>query len=158
MNEHHKKFLQGLESSKASVWLVARWLSDHGYAVRIPPTSKAPEQKDWQAHADDGDLEIAQRIEVKALTCDFTSRDDWPFPDFIVCAKHAYDNAKPKPYRICYLNKAMTHLAVLDCRKTHMEWVVKTVRDSRFDDREQETYVCDKGLPQFVKLTNEELT
>ncbi len=153
-DEHHKKFLEGLESSKQAVWLVARWLVDHGYTVTIPPTSEAPEQKDWREFADAGDLEVSgQRVEVKCLSAEFTGPDNWPFPDFIVCAKHAWDNADPKPYRICYLNKAMTHFAALDCLGTCDQWTSRIVADSRFDGREQPTYVCNKNLPKYGKLT-----
>ena len=152
--EHHTKFLQGLKASRVAVWLVARWLVDHGYTVTVNPTSYAPKHDDWREFADEGDLLInGHRAEVKCLTANFTSVDDWPFDDFIVCAKHAWDNADPKPYRICYLNNAMTHFAALDCLKTCSQWTWRIVKDSRFDDREQKNYVCDKTLPQFGKLT-----
>ena len=148
MDENHAKFLDHLEASKSPVWLVARWLCDHGFAVSLSPTSKASAHDEWREHVDDGDLGITVRVEVKHLSCGFTSEADWPFPDFIVCAKHAWDNAKPKPYRICYLNKDKSHLAVLDTA-TRDDWTVDRRTDKRYNNVAQDFYICDPSMVTF---------
>ena len=58
--------------------------------------------------ADDGDLEIMQRIEVKrrkSLT--FSSKEDFPYNSLIVDVCHTYDKAKIKPYAYIILNEKM---------------------------------------------------
>ncbi len=153
-DENHEKFLGHLEASKDAVWIIARWYWGQGHEVMIPPTKAAPARKDWQEFADGGDLFVnGKRIEVKNIGYDFTCLDDWPFPNFFVCAKHAWDNADPKPYRICYLNKARTHIAVLHCQESCDQWRVQDVVDSRYTDEAQPTYVCYKSVPKFGPLT-----
>ena len=84
--------------------------------------------KDWKDFKDDGDMCIykgdkSYRIEVKGLSCDFTNASDWSFKDFIVCAKHSYDNSTPKPYAYMILNKDKTHMGIVNTR-TYLDWGV----------------------------------
>ena len=54
------------------------------------------------------------RIEVKGLTTEFTNSQDWPFKNFMVCAKHSYDKTLPDPPSCYYiLNKTRTHAAIV---------------------------------------------
>ena len=96
--------------------------------------------EDRLEHVDSGDLFLTQRYEVKRLTRHFTGREDWPFGEkFIVCAKHAFDNAEQKPHLIVILNPSMTVAAIVkgsDCDKWYWEWR----RDSRYQDMLQKFY------------------
>jgi hypothetical protein len=120
--------------------------------VTVPPTTVASSYEDRLNHVDGGDLFIQQRIEVKVRNLDFTSRDDFPFKDgMLVCAKHSYDNASPKPYAYIYLNKAMTHVALI-MSSTAKHWTVKDVKDSRYVESNQLTYECPLEWVTFSKM------
>jgi len=152
MTANHDKFQEHLLASHEATIIVTRWLTAKGFDVTLRGLHVAPEAKDWRDYADSGDLEIISRAEVKHLSAEFTCVDDWPFHDFMVCAKHSWDNAKQKPYRYFYLNKDCTHMASLDPGKTRKHWSVTTRRDTRYDDLSQEFYVCAPQLAKFVEL------
>lgn len=154
MSANHQKFLSHLSESQNSVWLVAKFLNSFGYNVTVNASGKAKEAKDWQSFVDNGDLLIQQRVEVKALSADFTKADDWKFGSkFIVCAKHSFDNAVPKPYLYIYLNKQKTHAAFV-LSDTRPKWYVETRKDSRYSNVEQEFYFCPLDLVVFSELNN----
>jgi hypothetical protein len=137
-----QRFAKHLSDSIADVWDVAQWLSSRGHSVTVNPTFIAPSHEEWEDYADGGDLFITQRVEVKRLSAEFTSAQDWPFKDkFIVCAKHAWDRAKPKPYAFIYLNKSKTHMAVVK-GDTHKFWEVEQRTDKRYDSMTQSFYFC----------------
>jgi hypothetical protein len=155
MKHSHKVFLRGLEASKASVWLVARWLSEHDKIVVIPPTRKAPRHEDWKDYADSGDIWVIskrkwKRIEVKGLGYDFTSAEDWPHRDFIVCAKHAWDRASIPASAFYYVNPAMTHMAMVN-PSDREGWIVRDVTDGRHGVT-QATYICSVAAVRFIEL------
>jgi hypothetical protein len=110
---NHEKFLAHLSASGDACWLVSKWLQSRGYPVRVNPTFYSPEPKAWKEYADGGDIEIGLRIEVKGLSAAFTSDTDWPFPNFIVCAKHSFDRSRPRPYAYIAVNEARTHIAMV---------------------------------------------
>ena len=123
-----------------------------GYPVSIPPTFVAPSHEEREEYADDGDLYVGQRVEVKRLGVEFTGRADWPFGSkFIVCAKHSFDRAKPKPYRYYYLNKSETHAAIV-MGSSHKSWYCETKKDSRYEDMVQDCYMCPMHLVKFISL------
>ena len=150
--ENFKRFVDHLDASHAGVWTVANWLNSRGNTVIVPPTTVAKSYEDRLNHVDGGDLFIQQRIEVKVRNLDFTSRDDFPYKDgMLVCAKHSYDNASPKPYAYVYLNKAMTHVALI-MATTSKHWTVKDVKDSRYVESNQLTYECPLEWVIFSKM------
>jgi hypothetical protein len=150
--ENFKRFVEHLDDSHAGVWTVANWLNSRGNTVIVPPTTVAKSYEDRLNHVDGGDLFIQQRIEVKVRNLDFTSRDDFPYKDgMLVCAKHSYDNASPKPYAYIYLNKAMTHVALI-MSTTSKHWTVKDVKDSRYVESNQLTYECPLEWVIFSKM------
>jgi len=142
--ENHRRFLNHLKESVTGVNVVARWLEGRGHNVRVAPQSTlSGEHKDWKENADDGDIFIIKefRVEAKRLGYDFTSLNDWPHGDkFIVCAKHSFDRADPKPRFYVYLNRAMTHLAVLET-KTYSDWWVERKPDKRYINHDQDCYI-----------------
>lgn len=115
----HDTFLGHLRESHKTVWLVARWLWAMGCNVYISKVREAKRHAEWKQFADDGDLYVfsdsgsRRRIEVKGSGADFTGPHDYPYHDMLVCAKHSYDNADPKPYAYVIVNKARTHAGII---------------------------------------------
>jgi hypothetical protein len=151
---NHQKFLSHLESSSQAVWSVAEMLNHRGYNVTIPTATRAEAHGDWKMHADSGDLFINQRVEVKQLTVEFTSADDWPFGrKFIVCAKHAFDRATPKPYSFVILSSSGRHAAVVFATDSRT-WTVETRTDRRYDNVSQEFYFSPMDRVCFFPMPN----
>lgn len=151
-NQNHAKFIEHLDQSQDGVWHVARWLSAIGYSVQITPTTKAESHDDWKNHADAGDIQLLQRVEVKTLSIHFTGKDDWPFKEkFIVCARHAFDRSTVKPFAFVILNSAKTHAAIVK-GETHPSWTVETRTDSRYENVSQEFYLCPIDKVKFIRI------
>jgi hypothetical protein len=144
------KFMTNLDKSHDGVWQVARWLVSRGNKVTVNPTIKAKSSDELQYYVDEGDIYINQRIEVKCLSAEFTSAADWPHGEnFMVCGKNSYDRSNPKPFSYIYLNKAKTHVAILDT-KTYKHWHVKNYKDKRYDNMVQDFYICPTKLLKFM--------
>jgi hypothetical protein len=153
-DENHKKFLSHLDESQSAVSVVAQWLSKHGKTVQIAGISKATNHADWKSNADNGDIFILRRIEVKRLSVHFTCRNDWPYKEnFIVCARHAWDRAIDKPLKYVILNSSATHAAIVS-GDTCAQWRTDTRTDSRYEGNaaNQEFYFCPIGLVTFLEL------
>lgn len=150
ITENHKLFLGLLGESWETVWLVARWAWGLGYTVTVPAVSMAPTAKVWADHVDDGDLIISgnglrsERIEVKRLSVNFSSRRDWPFGSkFIVCAKHSFDSYDRKPLMYVIVSADGRAVATVKTSTSH-RWRVERRRDSRYRKRyEQDFYMAD---------------
>jgi len=143
---NHKRFLQHLEKSASAVWFVAMWFWGKGYTVTMPFITMASGHEQWRDHADNGDLEVLignerKRVEVKHLGVCFTGREDWPFPDFIVCAKHSFDNAQPKPDYYIVLSNDKEAMGIVDTSYAS-EWTTSRRTDSRYKGIDQDFYVC----------------
>jgi len=150
------KFLSHLDNSTAGVFTAALYFYEKGLDVRIGGLRKCDSYKNYMNFVDDGDMFIYRngekyRIEVKNLSAEFTCKEDWPFKDFIVCAKKSYDHATPKPYAYLILNKNRTHMAVVK-GDTNPSW--KTIQrvDSRYENYTQEFYLCDLDLINWIEL------
>lgn len=155
MNEKdrdHNRFVDHLNQSRHGVWLVADWLNRRGMDVTITANSVSKGYEDRMDHVDSGDLYINQRVEVKSLSAEFTSKNDWPFgKELIVCAKHSYDNATPKPYMYMLLSKDKTH-AIIIMGRNHKKWTVKRYKDKRYENMEQDFYISSVDDVDFIKL------
>lgn len=150
---NHQDILENVRKSKNGVSRVAEWFNTKGYAVTLPPAPVTDSPyKDRMKFVDSGDLFIHQRIEVKVRDLEFTSPQDYPFKDGVyVCAQHSFDNAVPKPYAYILLNKSMTHAAIV-MASSRSTWDIREVRDSRYRDFVQPTFVCPLSEVHFVKL------
>ncbi len=151
----NRKVVQHVRQSQDDVWRVARWFSDKGYEVRIPPTSYAKNYQDRLNHQDKGDLYVKfqkeERVEVKGLSAQFTSKDDWPMgKTAIVCAKHAFDHAEPKPFFYVLLSADKIH-AMFIRSDTKEHWEVKEFNDKRYESMRQRFYVCPI---EYIKFGN----
>jgi hypothetical protein len=154
-DRNNKRFLQHLRDSHDDVWRVAWWLNSKGYEVRIPPTTYAKNYEDRLNHQDQGDLYVKfqkeERVEVKGLSAQFTSKDDWPMGNTaIVCAKHSFDNADPKPFFYLLLSADKVH-AMFIRSDTKEHWEVREYTDKRYESMRQRFYVCPI---QYIKFGN----
>ena len=148
----HKKFLKNLDESQAAVWKVARWLNSKGYSVTVNVAPRAPSREVWKKYSDQGDLEVAMRVEVKHLGSYFTCADDYPFQDgMILCPCRVYDNSIPKPYAFIYLNKPMTYAAIV-LGSSHQHWFVKNIKASQYEHVESDHYFVPLAHVEFVRL------
>ncbi len=147
MDENHEKFKQHLKDSDEAIWFVARWLVGQGQTISIRPHKVAPTHSEWREYADNGDLHILkdeqswERTEVKHLGVCFTCRDDWPFPDFIVCAKHSFDLADQKPRYYFIVSNDWKALAIVSTTKFD-HWTQTERTDHRYENVKQTFYLC----------------
>jgi hypothetical protein len=149
---NHEKFQERLRASEKARWLFANWLACLGYTVNLAPLSEAPSADRWKEFADTGDLFVAMRVEVKHRNYEFMRREDWPYPDFIVCGRNAFDRANPKPYVIAHLNKARTHAAFVRGSDSHL-WKSGRNPDRHYgDDHEEEVYFAPLESIVFAEL------
>ena len=150
----NRKVIQHVRKSQDDVWRVARWFSEKGYEVRIPPTSYAKNYQDRLNHQDKGDLYVTfqkeERVEVKGLSRQFTCKDDWPMGNIaIVCAKHSFDHANPKPFFYILLSADKVH-AMFIRSDTKEHWEEKEYTDKRYESMRQVFYVCPI---QYIKFS-----
>lgn len=150
MSENHKKFLEHLEESVVGVFHTAKMFIGNGFDVWISGIKKASYHGEWSKYADGGDVYVTKkdgtwaRIEIKRLGVEFTDALDWPFRNkFIVCAKHSWDKANPKPTMYIIWSKSLINFALV---KTYQfpEWYVESRYDSRYkgEESQQEFYFC----------------
>jgi hypothetical protein len=159
MDDNHTKFLKFLDESQLAVFKVAQWLGNQGYTVAIPPTTKAERREDWAQHSDKGDLflvekdgeELDVRIEVKHRGIPFTTKEDFKFDDVIVCTTHSFDRAEKQPDSYIHLSADMGHAMIIKT-KYHDWWTTRMIKDSRYNNVEQECYICSKDNIQFIKF------
>ena len=150
----NRKVIQHVRKSQDDVWRIARWFSEKGYEVRIPPTSYAKNYQDRLNHQDKGDLYVTfqkeERVEVKGLSRQFTCKDDWPMGNIaIVCAKHSFDHANPKPFFYILLSADKVH-AMFIRSDTKEHWEEKEYTDKRYESMRQVFYVCPI---QYIKFS-----
>ena len=156
MKDNYKKFINHLDSSSVGVFTIAYYLYRKGLDITIGGLKKREYNQNYKDFQDDGDLFVHKegkkyRIEVKNLSCDFTSAKDWKFKDFMVCASHSYDFADEKPYAYFILNKKRTHTAIVK-GDTYKHWEKVRRTDSRYNNYSQEFYICDLDLIKWIEL------
>ncbi len=126
-NNSHKKFLNRLDASRKSTFLVAEYLHRAGYNVEIPAFDYRDENSNWEDHVDDGDLFIwkkrdeIKRIDVKHLSMEFTTRDTFKFKHLFVADVSAVKRANPFPLAYITVNNSCSHMAII-WGKTKENW------------------------------------
>lgn len=135
-------FVADLTESHKAVEKAAAWLRNKGYPVIVRPTFVRPDVSERGEYADDGDIEILQRIEVKRrISMTFSGEGDFPYDTLIVDACHCYDKANPKPYAYIIFNRDMTAAFIVDVKSTRRHWQ-RTTRADRQKARVREFYEC----------------
>lgn len=144
-------FVSDLLNSQNAVWKVAKWLNIQGYNITVRPTAIRPDASQMASYADQGDLEIIQRIEVKQRPdLHFTCRDDFPYPTVIVDVCHTWDKAIVKPYAYIICNAEVT-AALIVLGSTRKQWTQVTKYDTK-RNRERHFYECPISLTTVAKI------
>jgi hypothetical protein len=165
----HEKAVEAMRASDRCVFIVAEWLHGLGYSISVPAVTFAKRHEDWKHHADKGDLFIRHlkrprgyawhKVEVKGLTYDFTGAQDWPFREsmgfhsdqYIVCTKHQWDRADPKPVAYISLSRDREYAAILTTADTS-SWRVEDVTHTRQDGRTQAKYITHPDQSSYVRV------
>jgi hypothetical protein len=134
-------FPDDLKESHRYVWIVAEWLSSFGHHVTVRAQKIRPSVAEMDEYADDGDIEIIQRVEVKRRPdMHFTGKGDFQYETVFVDVAHAWDKAKPKPVAYVILNAKATHCLVVK-GDTSKYWIKRTCLDTK-KKRERTFYEC----------------
>ncbi len=148
---NYKKFVKHLEDSQESVHHVNNWLKSLGYNAKVNDYTVTDKHENWKDHADNGDITLEVKVEVKRMSFNFTNINDYKYKNTIVCAKHSFDRANPKPLMYVILSKDMEHAAIIKS-DTHQDWYVEEKQDKRYDNYFQSFYFTNVKNLKFVKL------
>lgn len=132
MVKEYTKFIDALSESRSCAWLAAEWLMGIGYDVKILPGTTTPNEEERFQHVDLGDIEIAQRIEVKYWPdIDFSSLGDVPYDNIIVDEAYKIDKFNIATlYGYLILNASKTACLLISAR-TKEHWFRKEVFDRK---------------------------
>jgi hypothetical protein len=156
MSEQHQKFLKRLAGSISAIFKVAQYLHSKGYDIHIPPIKYAPTAAEHLDYVDDGDIKIRkdggewERIEVKGIKHQFTCREDYPFPEFMVNSKKPVDRANPFPKAYFIVAKDLEHCAIV-MGSTRSQWYEVT-RNPTNTGVEETFYATSLDVPKFIKF------
>jgi hypothetical protein len=125
----HADFLEKLRLSDKGTWAIAKYLKSWGYRVEVAELQEAPTHQDWSRYSDKGDLFVTIpgderiRCEARYIQSNFTNGSDWPFrPHFMAYNVRSYERADPKPEYVFYVNKRLTHTALLSIKRSRDDW------------------------------------
>lgn len=137
----HEQFLAELGMSGEAVARVAAWYLKQGLPVTVRPTFYAPTYDQRAQYADDGDLEILLKIEVKhRMSVEFTGKADYPYPTAIIDACSNFDKKRPPPAIYFLVNPAMDVALMANVAQTHQFWSTAYLPSQ--NDMMQTFYVC----------------
>lgn len=133
-------------------FVMANNLAARGHCVRIMPSALTPTREDRFEYADEGDLEIRLRVEVKHWPkIDFKSRDDVPYDNIIVDAAHVLEKRQEMPlYGYVIVNASMTGYLLIPIW-TRGHWFKETKHDRR-EGRDREFYLCPRDKVHFQRM------
>ena len=143
------KFKERFTNSHKAVKHTEEWFKSLGCKnISIPRSRLAPSRSEWKDYTDNGDIYIGKtRFEVKGLVADkywFTTVYEYPYDNWIICAKHSYDRATPKPYAYLVWNNRLTHVGIIKTN-TYKEWRILALKDPNYPTF-QDFYVIDKTM------------
>jgi hypothetical protein len=151
--EARRQFLDALWYSEPARWRVARWFSTRGYAVSLPSAMHSHHLERVFGQEDEGDIQITMRIEVKQISSEFTCREDWPFPDFIVTSRYQFDYSRPRPHAFAVVNPSATHIGIVMTRKWKTWTIDRRNGVAGIDiDATKEYYIAKLDDVRFYKL------
>lgn len=154
------QFLNRLRRSYGAVELAAVWLRHAGYDVLLKSNRESQRYEDWQAYADDGDLEIFKDgvracVEVKHRPdMRFQSLGDFDFPTVIVDAEYKYNGKDPKPKFYMIFNHDLTGFIYVPTR-TDSEWTVQRTLDKTLNEY-RNFYYCPLNLCRYYPIYAQE--
>lgn len=162
----HAEFQERVRKSVPVVQLVAQHLQLEGYEIDIPELRIAPTASQAKDYADHGDMFVTDyarqftwRYEVKGLSTKFTCAADWPHTQVFVDRRHRVDKVErdgESPRFYYYVNKARTHVAILDVPLTREHWYVcPGVLNQKHTGNYEDYYACPTGLVIFRPLKKE---
>jgi len=155
-DENWKRYKSHISKSSSAVWAVAKYIHSLDISVTVNKTEVAPSKEEYYDYVDDGDI-IAHTssgdkiIEVKNVSLEFESHEDFIYDTFIVCAKRAFDRHETKPYAYFLVNKNMTHAMIVKS-ETKDSWQVKELKDHRYQNWEQKFYISNHNIHKIIKL------
>ena len=137
--EHHPNFLHRLRNSDKATIAVAKWMSQYG-TVRVPKIIEAPSHAEAENYKDNGDLFFLQngqpterRFEIKGRSIQFTSKNDVPYEDLLVCSSSSFikaANSDNPPEAYITVAKDLVHIAMIYVR-TKQLWKKKQAYDAQ---------------------------
>lgn len=151
-----ERFAKRLKESQPAVDFAKEYLERNGYEV-VKPEDKGvtPSYEDRMKYVDNGDLYCKKgdtdewcRVEVKHQSREFTCKEDWPFKNMFVLAKHALDRANPKPSFYLNFNKSLTHVAKISS-ESESEWFLMPFQDKRYLNKRETAYACPINFVEF---------
>lgn len=131
-------FLADLDRSKASAILVAERMTEAGYRACWKPIRVRPDQSQRDQYADDGDIHLTLRVEVKHRKLAFTGPHDFKFPTIIIDSKRLIDKRLRSLWGYFICNDALTHAAVIRVHTAPL-WEVENFYDT-ISDKPSEVY------------------
>lgn len=159
MAELYSNFPTRWERSQKGVRYVAEKLCEEGHNVFIGCQELAENLEEANDFVDDGDIFILTdpedlRIEVKWLeSTEFTSKEDYPYFEFMICETRSFDKADPKPDAYIILEKFRRAIAIVDVKFTEKHWYWKhKVDKSRREDGPRPYYFCTLDHVKWVKF------
>lgn len=147
-----QRFRSAVPKSWKAVWRVAEHYQLRGYSVTLPGYQMRDRFEEREGFGDDADLLVGDRwrFEIKWREVDFTCADDFPYPSVLVDRVEKADKVKDTVSAYISVNKAMTHVAIID-PATREKWGAR----KRFDHVKRyplDVYECPKHLVRFEKL------
>jgi hypothetical protein len=145
------EFVADLSASRRAVNSFANRQRAMGLQIWLPPESVRPDSSQRREYADEGDLMLQGRVEHKARSLQFTSRDDYPYDTVIVDECYKVDGKADPVLAYVIENAARTHAAVI-YGWTRDHWERQVVYDAK-QRRQCENYVAPKRYVRFVKYS-----
>jgi hypothetical protein len=137
--------------------LIAKKLREDGIDVTEPEKSFRKNYSDRRKYRDEVDLYAnGMRVEVKSRTINWTTLEDFPYPDIMVDTTKKWDSHKEKPVATINVCKS-TGAIIIVPGKSESKWVkrCRTDKDSGFESEfyfaPSEVWVEYEKLVQFLK-------
>ena len=132
MNEEYRKsFSEALSGSRSAVLKAQEYIVGLKIPTLLNPTIMVPPGGNPNNYKDGGDLYMLMRTEVKHPNLQWTNKDDYPFPDIIICACDSFDDQAIPPKYYMIWNKEKTSAMSIEVNRTKSDWFKRDIRDSR---------------------------
>lgn len=139
----NSRMIQSIVDSDVVVRRYRDEMEARGCHMLKPPLKVCPAGKDPRYYSDGGDLFMIKKIEVKARSLNFTSRDDFPFSSLIVDEVDRVDVNTPADcsgYCIVSGGGRGSHFAFIPM-STKRFWIKRSNRD-QFTGAPRLNYEC----------------